>query len=224
MTKAVAERRLSAKQITTAGMLSAISVVLGITGLGYTPLPPFGGTIMHIPVIIGSLLEGPLVGSIIGLIFGLTSMFQAMKNAAGPTSFIFLNPLVAVLPRILIGITPYYTYKFLKKIKFTKLKHKLYSAEEDTKKGRVFHYIAEYLQLILSIMVGSFTNTIGVLGMIYILYLDEYIDALGVSRAAANKTFLLLVLNGFVSAFMAILVSVPIIRIVKKVYYRGESV
>jgi hypothetical protein len=45
MTKKAVRRRFSAKQITTAGMISAISVVLGITGLGYTPLPPFGGTI-----------------------------------------------------------------------------------------------------------------------------------------------------------------------------------
>ncbi|WP_102401826.1 ECF transporter S component [Haloimpatiens massiliensis] len=220
--KTVEKRKFSTKQITVTGMLSAISVVLGITGLGYIPIPPFHTTIMHIPVIIGSLLEGPVVGGILGLIFGLTSIFQAIKTP-GPVSFIFINPLVSVLPRILIGITPYYMYKLLKNIKFNKLKEKVYSNDGTTKWGKFTRYLVDYIQLILSITVGSFTNTIGVLGMIYVLYLNEYITALGVSKSAANKTFLLLVLNGFVSASMAILVSLPIIRTVKAVYYKNKK-
>ena len=39
-------------------------------------------------------------------------MFQAVTNPT-PVSFVFLNPIVSVLPRILIGIVTYYTYRFL---------------------------------------------------------------------------------------------------------------
>lgn len=185
----------STNKITITGMLSAICVLLGITGLGYIPVPPFNSTIMHVPVIIGSILEGPVVGAMLGLIFGLTSMLQALKNSAGPVSFIFLNPIIALLPRILIGITPYYVYTSL-------------------------HKLTEHIKLILAITVGTFTNTIGVLGMIYILYLDDYIKALGVSKTMANTTFLLLTLKGFISSALAIFVSLPIIKAVNSIYYK----
>ena len=32
---------------------------------------------MHVPVIIGAVLEGPIVGLVIGFIFGLFSLIQA---------------------------------------------------------------------------------------------------------------------------------------------------
>ena len=78
-------------------------------------------TIMHIPVIIGAILEGPLVGGSIGLIFGLFSMYQNI-TAPNLTSFIFTNPMIALLPRILIGIVTYYVYDFIKSQQPTTLK------------------------------------------------------------------------------------------------------
>ena len=47
----------SVRQITMVGMLSAISIFLGLTGLGFIPIPPVKATIMHIPVIIGAIVE-----------------------------------------------------------------------------------------------------------------------------------------------------------------------
>src|SRR5665811_1266809 len=97
-------------------MLSAVCVVLGLTGYGFIPLPGAKATIMHIPVIIGSIIVGPIVGMTIGLIFGI---FSIMQNIMAPNilSFAFINPLVSVLPRVLIGLTSYYVYniKFIKK-------------------------------------------------------------------------------------------------------------
>lgn len=103
-------------------MLGAISIVLGMTPLGFIPIGPTRATIMHIPVIIGAITAGPLVGGLVGLIFGLFSIFQAITNPT-PVSFVFLNPLVSVLPRILIGLVTYYIYEGLKRLgdKNTKL-------------------------------------------------------------------------------------------------------
>ncbi|MFD3158124.1 ECF transporter S component [Haloimpatiens sp. FM7330] len=203
--KILSKRKISTKQITIIGMLSAISIVLGVTGLGYIPIPPVHTTIMHVPVIIGSLLEGPVVGAFLGLIFGLTSMFQAIKTPT-PVSFIFLNPLVAIVPRILIGITPYYTYKVLSKLPFKINKSK-------SSKGK--HTVLDYMDSILSIAVGSFTNTIGVLGMMYILYFDAFIKAFGYTRAVGNGIFIGYLLNGFVSAGAAIVIGLPVVKAVK---------
>lgn len=182
--------KLKTKQITTVGLLFAITIVLGATGLGFIPIPPINTTIMHIPVIIGSLIAGPVVGGLTGLLFGLFSIFRAI-NLPSPVSFLFMNPIIALIPRILIGITPHLIYKFIKT------------------KSNVFN-------LSLSCAIGSFTNTIGVMGLIYILYLDKFADALNISLSAAKTTILAYILNGFVSASVAIVVSVPVIIAVKK--------
>lgn len=72
---------------------------------------------MHIPVIIAAILEGPVVGGFVGLIFGLSSMYTAATIFAGlPTAFVFLNPLVSVFPRILIGIAAHYAYAGMNKL------------------------------------------------------------------------------------------------------------
>ena len=112
--------RFSVRQMTMVGMLSAISIFLGLTGLGFIPIPPVKATIMHIPVIIGAIVEGPIVGALVGLVFGLFSMYQAFTTPL-PTSFIFWNPIIALVPRILIGVVAYYVYILLK----NKLKNKV---------------------------------------------------------------------------------------------------
>ena len=70
------------RKIVVGGILGAISIFLGITKWGF--LPWIGGasiTIMTVPVVIGAVLEGPIVGLAIGLIFGGFSLIQA---AAAP--------------------------------------------------------------------------------------------------------------------------------------------
>ncbi len=128
-------KALSVRKIVIAGVLSAVAILLGWTRLGFIPVPTAAGnaTIMHVPAIIGGIMEGWLVGGIIGTIFGLFSFLQA-------TTPLFKDPLVAILPRIFIGITSYFAYVGLKKIN-------------------------EYLALIVAAVVGTLTNTILVLGM-----------------------------------------------------------
>lgn len=107
-------KKLTTKKLSIIGLLSALTILLGLTPLGYIPFPVVKVTTLPIPTIIGAIIEGPMVGGIIGLVFGLFSMFQ---NFTAPTllSFMFWNPLVSVLPRILIGVATGYLFKFLKK-------------------------------------------------------------------------------------------------------------
>ncbi len=97
--------KFSARTITITAALSAVSVVLGATQWGFIPVPTPAGhaTIMHIPVILGAILEGPTVGTIIGGVFGLYSFLDA-------TLPMFKDPLVAILPRLFIGPFAYYAY------------------------------------------------------------------------------------------------------------------
>lgn len=66
MEKNITKKLFSIRQLTTIGLLSAISIFMGLTGLGFIPLPFMKATIMHIPVIIGAIIEGPLVGATVG--------------------------------------------------------------------------------------------------------------------------------------------------------------
>lgn len=99
---------INTRKIVVAGVLGAIAIVLGVTQWGFIPVPNVTGraTIMHIPAIIGAVLEGPVVGVLAGLIFGVFSMLQ-------DTTGLFTNPLISVLPRVMIGITSWLTYRAL---------------------------------------------------------------------------------------------------------------
>jgi uncharacterized membrane protein len=101
---------LSVRKIVIAGVLSAIAILLGWTRLGFIPVPTLAGdaTIMHVPAIIGGILEGPVVGGLVGFIFGVFSFLQATVPA-------FKDPLVSIFPRIFIGITAWLTYAGLKR-------------------------------------------------------------------------------------------------------------
>ena len=103
------------RKIVITGIMSAIAIFLGVTRLGYITWGPASLTIMHIPVIIGAILEGPIVGILIGLIFGITSMIQAAVAPTGPADVIFTNPLIAVLPRLFIGPVAWLIWAALKR-------------------------------------------------------------------------------------------------------------
>lgn len=184
--------KLGVRQLTIIGMLSGISIVLGLTGWGYIKLPLIEATIMHIPVIIGAIIEGPLVGACIGLIFGISSIVQTIVSPS-ILSFAIINPLVSVLPRILIGITSYYAYKLC----FVKNKA---------------------FKIAFGAVIGSITNTIGVLGMIYILYLHQYISKMKLSESAGRKAiFGAAIFNGTPEAIAAVVITVPVVLAVLKI-------
>jgi len=98
------------------GALGALSIVLSLTPLGF--IPWVGGaslTTMHIPVIVGAVIEGPIAGAIIGGIFGLFGMIRAAIAPQGPLDPLFVNPLVSLLPRLLIGPAAWAVWKLLKR-------------------------------------------------------------------------------------------------------------
>nr|WP_276703192.1 MULTISPECIES: ECF transporter S component [Romboutsia] len=173
------KKKTDVRRMAIIGVLSAISIMLSMTPLGFIPIGPTNATIMHIPVIIGAIIEGPVVGITVGFIFGATSLLKALTMPT-ITSFAFVNPLVSVLPRMLIGIVAYYVYKLT--IKFTK---------------NVF--VSGWITGVM----GSLVNTAVVLGMIYILYGARYAEALGESASAAKTLILTLVAtNGIPEAIV----------------------
>lgn len=188
------KQRFSVRQITMIGMLSGISIFLGVTGLGFIPIPPVKATIMHIPVIIGAIIEGPIVGLFVGLVFGLFSMYQEITTMI-PTGFMFLNPIIAIVPRILIGLVAYYVYTM------SKNKFKNQSA--------VIGFAA---------ICSTLINTIGVLGLTYLIYAEKYAGLVGLSPNQAGIALATIgVTNGIPEALVSALICIPIILTIQKI-------
>ncbi|GAB1484669.1 ECF transporter S component [Treponema sp.] len=191
---------LPVKKIAVAGVLSAVSIVLGLTRLGF--IPWFAGaslTIMHVPVIIGAILEGPLVGAFIGFIFGIFSLLQAAIAPNGPVDTAFINPLISVLPRVFVGPLAFLFYSLI-------------SGEGSAlKKGRAVSVLREGAAILSGAIIGSLVNSILVLG------------ALGLFKVFPWPLIIsVLIANGPGEAIIAALLSLIIVSAWKRFPAKGS--
>ncbi len=109
--------RLRTRQIVTVGLLGGLTVALGLAPVGgFIPVPTPAGsaTTMHLPTILAGVLEGPLAGAMVGFIFGAFSFWRAQLSPNPVVKLMFSDPLVAFLPRILIGVVAAYTFRLSK--------------------------------------------------------------------------------------------------------------
>ena len=143
----------STRRIVVTSMLAAITVLLAFTPVGMIPMPPPlpAITLVHLPVIIAVLLEGPMIGISIGFVFGISSLIRAWGSGIVGLSLFFRNPLVSVIPRMLIPLAVWGIYVLLSRI---------------IKKGKV----AEKAISAVAAAMGAVTNTVLCLGMIVLLY------------------------------------------------------
>ncbi len=90
-------------------MLVAVLLMLEVTGLGYVKTLGLEFTIMTVPVIVGAIVLGPLAGTILGAVFGLSSLFQAITGKSPFGAILYgISPLGTVITtvptRILMGL------------------------------------------------------------------------------------------------------------------------
>jgi uncharacterized membrane protein len=192
---------LTTRKLAVTGMLAAISIILGLTPVGLIPLPfsPTKATIMHIPVIIGTIVEGPIVGLIIGAIFGLFSMYQAATMPTNPAQFVFLDPLVALLPRLLIAITTYYAYRGVRQV-----------LSKDTR---------AVVPGMVAAAVGTLTNTVGVLLTIYLRYGAKYAEILGIPPETVGGFILGIgITHGIPEIIVAVIIVTAVLQGLQRIY------
>lgn len=204
-------------------LLGAIIIILAFTPfLGYIPLGFTRATIIHIPVIIGCLLMGPKNGAILGAIFGLTSL---MNNTMNPTvtSFVFTpfyslgeysggisSLIVCFLPRILVGVIPYYVFHLMERL--TQLKSPKKS--KDKKELKKLNNKKRTLSLAVAGVAGSLTNTLLVMNFIFLFFRGDYAAANGVSVSAVY-TFIIgiIAMNGIPEAIVSSIVVAALGRV-----------
>ncbi len=159
-------------------MFVAIIIIMAfVPFLGYIPLGPLKATTLHIPVIIASVVLGPKKGAFLGFVFGLTSFINNSFISPSVISFVFtplysfgesggnlLSLVVCFLPRILVGVFPYYVYKSINKLLKEKDKN--------------------IFALACAGVVGSLTNTILVMSFIYMFFGGAYAAAKNIALEA----------------------------------------
>ena len=120
--------KVNTRYMATLAMFCGVLLVMGMTGLGFIPLPVIKATTMHIPVILGAILLGPGAGAVLGGVFGPCSMW-ANTTAPGLLSFafspfmtteglpgVFKSIWIALGCRILLGVIAGWLWKGLQKI------------------------------------------------------------------------------------------------------------
>ena len=64
------KRKMNTRYMATLAMFCGVLLVMGVTGIGFIPLPVIKATTMHIPVILGAVLLGPGAGAVLGACSG----------------------------------------------------------------------------------------------------------------------------------------------------------
>ena len=92
------KRKMDTRYMATLAMFCGVLLVMGMTGIGFIPLPVIKATTMHIPVILGAVLLGPAAGAVLGAVFGLVVLLSGDAAA-----FLVINPLGCILTVMLKG-------------------------------------------------------------------------------------------------------------------------
>lgn len=176
-------------RIAILGILSAIIIIQNfVPFLGNIPIPPLNPTIIQITVIVAAFVLGIKDGMIVGGIWGIVRMIKAYTLPTSPLDLLlFTNPLISLIPRILIGLTAGWVFQMFYK-------------RGQEKRG-----------MVIGAIVGSLTNTILVLGFIALLYGQQYSEALGISSANLMGALATVVATNGIAEAIASAIIAPII-------------
>ncbi len=184
-------------QMTLIAMLVAILIIQTfVPVLGYIPLGPIDVTIVHITVILAAVLFGKSTGLIVGTVWGLLSLIRAYTQPT-PFNVVFLNPLISILPRAIVGWLSAVVFEALDKRTDARWKYSV------------------------TAMVGTATNTVLVLGGIYLLAGETYAAALGIPVSALLAALGAVVAsNGIIEVIASMIIlpllAVPLIKFLKR--------
>lgn len=194
-------------ELTNFALFVAIIVLLSVTPLGYLSLGVINATTIQIPVIIGGILFGWKKGAALGAVFGITKMIKNTLQP-NPTSFVF-SPFVPVfgeesgsffavieclVPRILIGVVAALLFNALSKTKLNKA-----------------------ATCGICGFCGALTNTILVMGGIYVFFGHSYSAAKDMAYEALINTVTATITGigiteAIVSAVISAAVCVPLFK------------
>ena len=200
------KKKKDTRWLASVALMMAIVILLANTPFGMIQLPVIKATTVHIPVILGAILLGPLAGSILGATFGICSM---ISNTVAPTllSFAFspfmsMTGLVGVVKalwisvgcRSMIGLITGWLWIFFKKVNLNGL-----------------------IALPVTGFIGSMVNTVFVMGSIYLLFASQYADA---KNVGIDAVWGLIMVTVTASGIPEAIVAAILVALIEKVMQR----
>ena len=184
-------RRQSIQRITRLGILMSLIILMTfIPNIGFIQTGLFSITTIHIPVLIGAALMGPIGGLVLGLTWGLTSYFYALTLGT-IEAMIFLNPMVSIVPRVLVGLIVSYTTMALDKVN-----------------------MKEVLKYGLVAGIGTLSNTVLVLSSIFIFASE---GVLSFNQAFSTIITIIISTNGLLELFAAVIIVPAVVKAIRKI-------
>ena len=95
--------------------LAIIAVMTFVPYVGYIQIGLISFTLIHLPVLIGAALFGWKRGLMYGIFLGLGSLIKA-TTYPGTIDFLFVNPLISVLPRAVFGLVAGLAFSLARKL------------------------------------------------------------------------------------------------------------
>lgn len=187
-----------------------VQIILTISPFGFIYLGGISITIVHIPVIVGACLFGPKKGALLGFVFGFMSLLKA-SFTPDISAFMF-SPFVSIagrqgnwssllvcfLPRILLGISAGYLYRF--------------------------PFLHKTIVAILTGLFASLLHSILVLGLIYLFFAPAYAALLQIdSRAVIQALCAVLSINGLAEAALAALMTPLLLSSLQILYQKKRD-
>lgn len=195
------------EMVLTALFTAIIIIMAFVPYLGYINLVVIKATLIHVPVIIGSIVLGPKKGGFLGFVFGCTSLINNTFNpsllsfafspfySVGEIGGNFFSVIICFVPRILVGVVPYFVYVGIKKL---------------CKKKAAGDWIALPIA-------GAFTNTLLVMNLIYICFSSEFASAKNIALDAVYGVILTIIAtNGVPEAIVAAVLTTAIGKVLIK--------
>ncbi|MBR6237334.1 MAG: ECF transporter S component [Firmicutes bacterium] len=185
-------KRVNTRFLAQLALLIAIQVVMRVLGLGRVPIGPLNMSFLTLPIAIGAMLMGPLTGAILGGVFGLFSLWDAISGAGGMTAFFFQNnPVSTVIlcvgMRILMGVCCGLIFKVVSKL------------DRDEKTWSYF----------VGALSAPLLNTIFFMGYIILMFYNtEYIQNIVATKGALNPLHFVVLLVGVQGLIEAVSVAI----------------
>ena len=182
------KRQITFQMVLSAMFIAMIILQSFVPFLGNLPLMVLDITIIHITVIVGGIVLGPQAGFLLGFTWGMCSFLRAFTSGSPISLLIFTNPLISVLPRLLMGgFVALFYYKASKLI------------------------VSNRFRMAVSGFLGSIMNTVLVLGLIYFLMGNQYAELTGKTVAELPLFLMGVVITNGIAEALAATVMTPII-------------
>ena len=169
----------SVQRLTKLALLLAIELAMRAIGLDSIMIGPLKMSFLTLPIAIGAMLCGPVEGLILGAVFGILSLTDAISGRSAMTgTFFSLSPVHTVVlcvgMRMLMGLCCGYVYKLCKNA---------------DKSGTWSYYVGAVSAPLL--------NTLFFMGyIVLVFYPSDYVQALVTKLGAENPVMFVVLLVG----------------------------